>query len=137
MVSVQSGLVTATISGNVTSVPSLAVPSATQTIVNGRIAGGKTGTSCIAGTGLLMYTVTGGKTFYCTSISITGYTAACNFEIRDGTTVAGTLKFGSGVAPASNTTTIVFPSPMAFTTGVFVDAASTTTIAGQCNGFEQ
>jgi len=111
--------------------------SATQTnIVKGNA---KAGTSITAGTGLLIHTNTVGKTFYITSIVATANAATC-FEIRDGTTIAGTLKgsfyvgsLGTGGTQSFSTN---FSTPLALTTGLFLDLGTTTTINYLIIGFE-
>lgn len=131
MVTVTSGAnVQATISGSVTA--ALPSPSATQTIVTK--SNGLAGTS-ITTAGASAYTVTGGKTFYVTSISISCSTAGLIWEIRDGTSNAGTLK-SAGACLVTTTNTLTFPSPIAFSTGVWITANTTQTVHWTINGYE-
>jgi hypothetical protein len=100
--------------------------------------GGKLGQAIVSGTGALLYTVTGGKTFYLTGISLGSNTGAA-FELRDGTTIAGTLQV-SGWAPTANSTggwQVNFATPIPFTSGVFIDVGGNVNINGVFTGFEQ
>lgn len=121
-----SGSVTTTIAGNLPS------PSGTQTIVSK--GNTKTWTAVTAGAGTLLYTVTAGKTFYLTSFTISGSTAQ-QFEVRDSTTLAGTIRIG-GLAPASTPGSFVFPIPMAFTSGLFYDCGANHSIGYTICGYE-
>lgn len=105
-----------------------------QTIVT--VANGKAGTSITAGTGALLRTVTASKTYYVTSISLTAVGGGNNIELRDGTTIAGTLKCQMSAAVATTTICQTFPVPIAFTAGVFIDTSNTGTVGYCINGYE-
>jgi len=97
----------------------------------------KAGTTCTAGTGLLLYTVTGGgRVFYLTAINVSVTSGAAIFDIRDSTTVAGTpiLAWSDASNPSH---TLVFPSPIRFGTGVFLDIVSTGTVVWWLTGIEK
>lgn len=100
---------------------------------------GKAGIAITAGTGAALYTVTATKTFYCTSITIgsQGAGASYTFEIRDGG-IAGTIKYG-GVAPIGSSGSIVlkFPTPITFTTDVFLDIGVSQTVTFGVSGWEE
>lgn len=125
MVTVTSGAnVQATISGSVTA--ALPTPSATQTIRSGGNATISTGQSITAGTGIQVMTVTGGKIFYLTGFFYSQNSDANSnpFCLRDGTSVAGTLKF-NGSGANSGLVYYSFPVPIPFTTGIWLDVAVT------------
>ena len=110
-------------------------PSSTQTIVTK--SNGKSGTSVTAGTGITPTTVTGGKKFYMTSFAIYCQGGAYqSYEVRDGGS-GGTLKIVGSVSAANNNTQIyTFPTPIEFSTDVWIDVGSTQTIEYCYNGFE-
>lgn len=108
------------------SVPDVAVDTATglkQTPINK--SNTKTGTACTAGTGILLYTVTSGKTFYLTSIALNGAQAANNMDIRDSTTISGTPNIVLGTNNAGQGSANVFPVPIKYTVGLFLDVNTT------------
>ena len=97
---------------------------------------------------VLLYTLTGGQTFYVTDIILTLSNTdtgdPARFNIRDGLTVgAGSLKLPiiAGESPNSSSTittyTHSFSEPMKFTVGVFLDLISgdTPTVAGFMEGY--
>ena len=99
----------------------LAKPSSTQEII--QVSNGKAGTSITAGTGALLHTTTPGKKFYMTSFSAWS-SAIWGMEVRNGTTIAGTLAANlRGLA--DTLVTIQFPTPLEFDAGVFVDVGGT------------
>lgn len=135
---INSGLTTAAITGSINITNSFTMPGATQTQVSKTSS--KNGQSLTAGTGALLYTVTGGKTFYMTQLS-TGHRQDANArgcEFRDGTTIAGTLK-ASQMAPGNvGSSTQTFPAPIPFTAGVFIDVdTAATQLVWSFSGFEQ
>lgn len=100
----------------------------------------KAGTTITAGTGLLLHTVTGGKTFYLSSMNLTEDGAGGGgWDIRDNTAIAGTPIIAQGMTnqafPAS--VNMVFPVPIKFTTGVFLDLEQTGSVFWSIQGFEQ
>jgi hypothetical protein len=96
---------------------------------------GKAGTSIAAGTGRLLYTVTGGKKFYCSSIHFSS-NAGTGWELRDGTTIAGSIVTAGGYS-APTYQDLIFPTPIEFTTGIFIDVAATTLMTWTITGWEQ
>lgn len=117
-------------------------PAATQTIIQ------KTGNITGAGAGTTtLYTVTGGKTLYVTSMSFgkiytsTAATAQL-IEIKDNATALLTFYDTplSGLNWCANVLTFTFPSPVAFTNTVKLTtnvAAGTTNIPWSFSGWEQ
>lgn len=110
-----------------------------QTKVNVTVAGGKNGTSITAGTGLLLYTVTAGKTFYVSAITLSTAAAggAQGIELRDGTTIAGGLKYSAYIAGNSTINTGMPNVPVAFTTGIFADVTATGAYFWDIVGWEE
>jgi hypothetical protein len=136
MVTVTSGAnVQATISGSVSS--AFPTPATGQVIVSK--SSGKSGQAITAGTGILIYTVTGGKTLYVTSMSWgqANDANARRVEYRDGTTIAGTIR-GSAVQGANASCVQTFPTPVPFTSGIFLDIDATcNSLNWSFNGWEQ
>lgn len=124
----------ANVAVNVAGALSFSKGGSSQTLIG--TANAKAGTSVTAGTGATLYTVTSGKKLYVTHINISATTATA-LEIRDGT-ISGTLKIGgvtaSSPGPASD---FVFPTPIEFSTAVFVDLGSTQTINWSISGWEE
>lgn len=125
---------------DVTTSSTIPVFASTQTPV--AIANGKAGTAITSGTGVLVRTNTASKSFYVTSIHL-GVVGATNptFDIRDGTTIAGSLVYSAGsVLGASHPGPIVlvFPTPIKFTAGIFLDTGNggPHTIVYAFSGFE-
>lgn len=109
-------------------------PDGTQTIVTK--SSGKNGTAITAGTGSTLYTVTGGKTFYMTSANFDFGTAG-SMEVRDNGS-GGTVKLAGQEFTGSFTHEMyVFPTPIAFTTNVWLDTTANTTVTWSFNGYEQ
>jgi len=133
---IQSGRVTADISGAVQTAVSFVVPSATQTIV---VQGsGKASQTCTAGTGINCHTVTATKTFYLTQFTIGNQSDAAAYMwcLRD-SAVGGTLKL-NGVTPATSSPIVVaLPTPVAFTASVWLDINTTKVVNWCLTGFEQ
>lgn len=120
------------ITGTNTPVTPFSIPSSSQTIISD--ANGVGGTAITALTGANLYTVTTGKTFYMTQLSVGGVNAA--FEIRDNN-IGGTLKI-TGVSPAiaSGSWNNSFPTYVSFGTNVFIDVGTTGTYYISFQGFE-
>ena len=129
-VAVVAGAVTA----NVTLTPLLSAPSSSQTLVRASN-GGKAGTAITAGTGVLVYTVTAGKTLYVTGFMLST-NSGTNWELRDGTTIAGTVK-ASGQNCVGNMPVLPPGCLMSFTSGVFLDVTPSATYGWVLVGFEQ
>lgn len=134
-----SGQTSATIVGSTANFPT---PSANQTIVT--YSTSKSGQAITAGTGVTVGTVTAGKTFYCTNISVeqNSNNVGTTWNLRDGG-VAGTLK-ASGVIGMANGWerysggAITLPTPIAFTGGnaINLDVNNTSTVIYVISGFE-
>lgn len=138
VVSASTGQVTASITGSVTTSTSFPIATSAQTIVPK--SNGKAGTAITAGTGALLYTVTAGKTLFIQSLSIkSNFATGCGWELRDGTTIAGAIKINgtSSSAIGGAPFTITFPTPIPFTTGLFLDISDNSTIWWNFVGFEQ
>lgn len=82
----------------------------------------KDGTSVTAGTGILLHTVTTGKKFYLTGLSL-GASIDNGFELNDGG-VAGTLVYAA-VRVANSGVEQNFTTPIEFSTDVFLDVSVT------------
>jgi len=112
-------------------------PTASQTTVQKTVA--KAGQAITAGTGALLYTVTAGKTLYVTHMNFGN--AATTYEVRDGTTIAGTLAlttYSQGAGGTDQCTAqMSFPTPLKFTAGVFLDLGATSTIVWGFSGWEE
>lgn len=107
----------------------------TQTIVTDST--DKNGVSLTAGTGLNLRTVTAGKKFYLTSFSFDDGTAGTTLFILTDGGVSGTKKFIGG-APANTPQQYTFPTPIQFSTNVFIDmTATSTTLRWSYNGYEE
>lgn len=128
--SVNSGGVTATISGNVTSIPAFPVLGATQTAV-------KAGTNYLGASigtgGTTLYTPTGGKTFYLTSLTVVPYSGAANYHVSDGPSTP----FIAGGGATSSTQVYTFALPLKITTDVRLFNNATITSGWSLTGFEQ
>jgi len=96
----------------------------------------------------LEYTVTSLKTLYITDMIMTITNTDTGGEgkliIRDGTTIAGTVKLPIGVVESANSTsglttiTMTFAEPLAFSTGVFFEENDGTLLmVGNLNGYEE
>lgn len=115
--------------------PSFAAPGASQTIISK--SNTKAGTSITAGTGLQMHSVTASKTFYMTALSVRGAVTGQSFDVRDSATVSGTPIIAGQCGNNADGWEQTFPTPIAFTTGAFLDVASTGTMWYSISGFEQ
>lgn len=121
--------------GTITASPTLPQPTASQ-IIKKVFVSGKAGTALTAGTGALLYTVTGGKTLYVTSIDYGTFVAGGGaFELRDGLTIAGTVAYSS-IGLQNAATVVALPTPVPFSTGVFVDVGTTQTYNFCLYGYE-
>lgn len=116
------------------------VPKLDSTKTEVRIVTGKAPASITAGTGSLLYTVTAGKKFRVTSSKF-WTTSATNsaVELRDGTTIAGTVKqngyiYGGGGAGPDCQQYLV---PVSYSTGVFVDVQNTCNLGYEIVGYEE
>lgn len=106
-----------------------------QTIIN--VSNTKTGTALTAGTGLLLYTPTTGKTFYCTGLTIAnGATALTGVDLRDSQTVTGTPIYATDQGTNGNTRDQLV-TPLKFTVGVFLDGVVSTTVMWALQGWEE
>lgn len=104
-------------------VTSLPTPRTGQTLINKSST--KTAISITSGTGINLYTVTAGKTFYLQTITFSANNAT-TFDVRDSASVAGTPIVAAQVATAISSV-ITYPSPVKFSTGVWLDVGSTIT----------
>lgn len=128
-----SGAVTLPATTTIITTPALSVPSVSQTIV--MKGSGKSPVAITAGTGLSLYSVTGGKTLYVQTLFI-GDSVNNNFDIRDGT-IAGTILFSfRAVTSVTNNGVITFPTPLKFSTAVFLDSGTNSSINWGFVGFE-
>lgn len=113
------------ISGNVTALPALTVPSATQTL--------KTAIATGTGAAQTIATVTGGKTAYVTSFTVAGVAAGAAY-LRDN---GDALLVGVTVA-INGTATIAPNSPIAvYTTGQNIRCSGVATQTISITYFEQ
>lgn len=136
--------VTATAAGLLNVNPLLQYPQQSASQTPKWFADGKAGVSTTAGTGRLLYTVTGGKTFYLTHLEFFMNTAMnpVQLEIRDSITLANTIKISTGSAPAQTASNgpqrifMDFANPMQFTAGLFLDINTTGTCVVSGYGFE-
>lgn len=118
----------------------LPVPSASQTLI--KTSNGLTGTAVTAGTGSNIRTTTASKTFYLTHIVVLVASAGTGngFELYDAGSKTGSPVFvgdSSRAASAASAQSYAFPTPLAFTTGVFLDSEFSTTLRWAISGFEQ
>lgn len=88
----------------------------------------KTGQSITAGTGYNSRSVTGGKTFYMTSLCFAQNSGGSVYFLLLDNGVSGTKKYIFNV-PNTESVRINFTHPIPFSTNVFVDVNST------CSGF--
>lgn len=105
-----------------------------QTIVTQSSA--KSGTAVTAGTGATLYTVTTGKIFYVTSIILGNNGSNTILEMRDNG-ASGSLKLSSFLVSANNSIAFTFPTPISFSTNVFVDISASSTLVWALNGWEE
>lgn len=120
-----------TISGAVTTTPSgLGSGQAIKTYTSNA--------NITAGSPTTAYTVTGGKTFYLTSISWWANATSVDIIVKDNTTVMLYLRANDG---ASDTIffmkQMTFPTPIPFTNTVKLDASGTTSAYINFAGWEQ
>jgi len=80
-----------------------------------------------------VHSVTASKKFYVTNITISPLGGANNFAIYDATSVTGTPKGSLG----SGTYSLVLPTPIEFSTAVYIDAANGNAYSWSVTGFEQ
>lgn len=121
------------VSGVVTT--SLPAPSTSQAIV-AKATSTKAGVAIVSGTGLLLHTVTAGKTFYMTSCNLDS-TVSVGVVLFDALTVTGSPKFCAFDNVTYNTRNI-FPTPIPFTVGVVVDVSTgTADFRWSIEGYEQ
>jgi len=111
---------------DVTTSSTIPIFASTQSPVS--IGSGKAGVSITSGTGILVRTNTAGKSFYVTAFYL-GVVGATNptFDIRNGTTIAGTVVWSGGsLLGASDIGPIVvsLPTPIKFSTGIFLDTGN-------------
>jgi len=125
-----------TISGSVSTSASLNAPLATQTIVYACNASGKSG-DVITGN-VKMRDVTAGKTFYLTHLNVTNATGAgSSFELRDNG-AGGTMKYSAGIVATGNLSNVyLFPTPLPFTTNVYLVVNVNGGYLWTVEGFEQ
>lgn len=119
------------ITGGATNFPTAATG---QTIISK--SNTKAGSAIVAGTGLLLHTVTATKTFYLSEISFSN-TVGGTWDVRDNTAVAGTPKICARNDAGTTMTHLIFTVPVAFTSGVFVDVAANGTTIWTLSGWEQ
>jgi hypothetical protein len=131
--SVSSG--TQNISGSVSASVTTTLPAPGATQVIKIIKNNKSASALVAGTGALLYTVTGGKILYITSINIQGGSVS-TWELRDGTTIAGAIVY-VGRSPTDVFANIVLPTPIPFTAGVFIDVGTNCSVTYSLVGYEQ
>jgi len=131
-----AGISTVNVAGSVDTTSSLPTPSSSQTIKAASTS--KSGQAIVAGTGYVLHSVTANKTFYMTSFHIdNGNLASTIFEVRDGAGGALKLAGRTGDSIYIYPREIVLPTPIAFTSGVFVDTNVNVTAVMCCSGFEQ
>lgn len=139
-VSASSGKTTISGNVNVNVTSQLPGPGLNQTVYT--IANGKSGTSITAGTGNTLRTVTASSYFYLTSISI-GWAAGNQqgrFEIRDGGS-GGVIKlngtaYGDTLGGSAQVYTQTFPTPIRFSTDIWLDVNATQAVLWSVQGYE-
>lgn len=112
-------------------------PTTNQTIV--QKAYGKGYQAITAGTGATLYTVTAGKTLYISSLTVCGALGAANsIEIRDNGS-GGTIIYGSRTYEGTSETYArqTFPTPLKFSTNVWIDVAANASITWAFSGWEE
>lgn len=109
---------------------------ATQTIKGPVYASAKAGDAIVAGTGLLLYTVTTGKTLYVTDITVHANNTDTGHVFYDNTVVGGTVKFSAGTN-ANNGYHCHFTVPLVFANGIFEDSQSNATYHWTIAGWEE
>jgi hypothetical protein len=89
---------------------------------------GKAGTAITPGTGILLYTTTGGKTLYISSIGINfNIATAVSFDIKDSTTAAGSAVIAGAIGASTGgdqTWNQSYPNPAKFANGLFLDTTA-------------
>lgn len=99
------------------------------------VASAKGGQSVTAGTGFQLMTPSAGVGFNLTSLWLNSNNAAVQFEIRDSTSLSGTILIG-GQSGASGNSWTVGQVPIRFVNGMFIDVGSNTTINYTIVGWE-
>lgn len=125
----------ATLQGNPTINPAIPNIGSGQTAVFAATA--KTGQAVVAGTGINLRTVTGGKTFYLTSFTISAFVAGEIRWVLVDNGAGGTVKAQFSTITAGTAYTHVFPVPLQFTTNCYIDCHSNSTAGWTMTGFEQ
>lgn len=103
----------------------------------------KTGTAIIAGTGLLLYTVSANKTFYLTAMHVETGAAGSGPRgvVYDATSLTGSpilnFMFPSNNVNSVQTVGHTFPTPVAFKNGVFIDVSANDTVYWYIVGWEE
>lgn len=134
-----AGVAKVNISGQVDVATGLPVTTTAQTIK--MYGSGKAGVSLTAGTGLTLITPTATKTLYITSITaMVNFGGTLGFELRDGgsggTVVYSWANIGDGT-DLPTTHQLTFPTPLKFSTSMWLDATNNNTIVIGASGFEQ
>jgi len=97
----------------------------------------KAGTSITAGTGAAMLTVSANKTFFMTSLIVGTDAASFNAVVTDNG-VAGTDKIAFRLGGTNAiSVAMTFPTPIQFSTDVFIDVSVTNNIFFCVNGWEE
>lgn len=104
-----------------------------QTIINK--APGKAGTAITAGTGATLHTVTAQKSLYITSLFI-NVSSGAGIELRDNGS-GGTVKFTAQCNGLNYPVQVTFPTPLKFSTDVWLDLGANATAYWSFSGFEQ
>lgn len=83
-----------------------------------------------------LYTVTAGKTFYMTALSLLDTSALSNIKIGDGSVSTVLWAFRSG-ATTNESQAFTFPTPIPFSTSVFANGNANESVIYGVSGWEQ